>query len=752
MFQRALIPSLVSVMVLALAISHYPHLSEAQPVTPVSPTTESAFNLPSKLPVYQKLQAEISRALLSRNYKEAKPLLEQAILIAPHDPVDRYNLACALNRLGKPVEALKELQMAVDNGMTNPEVLSRDEDLASLRETGQFQDILKRATELSIQLQDRFASRVTPFPVMDGKAEINEANTTWDFRSAIFRSYFEFSGAPETGKKITTGNRPEHELLLSWEIRGSAAGNKGDLYHNQDRGHSTLDLNLFPGMGRLVYSEQARKRGFDNGLQVRFLCQNAVVLGNSSTAVTNGVFWRSQARVAYTSTGAPAVLHAHYQSNHLYCYPEHHDHDPGHNGTGGGYGDVFPANTPYVLISQGSSWSDRPFLEAFAATLAAFRRETKQRLIETGGIAPALQMILRRSNPEISSAEDYLSGKAHPTAFNEAQLDPVGMVQMAQSIVPDSLPPRVKIRVLKEEGTAYGGNQRLFDTPQAVARVFRTQQQALRMIVTSQESFDLDGKPLAHHWKVLRGDGEKIQIKSLNENGSVVELTIPWHERRPVLPGFPLESNRVDIGAFVGNGVHYSAPAFVSVTFADSETRIYDGEGRLQVLDFTDEAKRENYVDPRIFPRRDWRDEFAYDGEGQLAGWTRRIGEEIQEYTREGFLIVSKDKEGQPDQVKLVIQVQENIAQKGQPAVPSARLLFSEKMISYERALKGQIAAEFTDSNSEFRESGGSGRPALPFFDSKSAEPPSESTSKKDSVFDTVPKGGNEKKRPPLPF
>ena len=56
---------------------------------------------------------------------------------------------------------------------------------------------------------------------------------------------------------------------------------------------------------------------------------------------------------------------------------------------------------------------------------------------------------------------------------------------------------------------------------------------------------------------------------------------------------------------------------------------------RLQVLDFSDSAKRNNYVDPRIFLIREWRDEFAYGDKGQQSGWTRRIESKgIQEYTR----------------------------------------------------------------------------------------------------------------------
>ena len=57
-------------------------------------------------------------------------------------------------------------------------------------------------------------------------------------------------------------------------------------------------------------------------------------------------------------------LYRQYRGGQLYVYPEHRDHDPGHNGQGG-YGDLFPTNSPCVVISQGSSGSDRAFVRAF---------------------------------------------------------------------------------------------------------------------------------------------------------------------------------------------------------------------------------------------------------------------------------------------------------------------------------------------------------------------------------------------------
>ena len=103
---------------------------------------------------------------------------------------------------------------------------------------------------------------------------------------------------------------------------------------------------------------------------------DAPTLGNSSTAIVGSLFWRSQARLALTSPEGPERLFQLYANDHVYVFPEHNDHDrvePGKEADrrAGRKGDLFPANTPYFLVSQGSSGSDRPFLAAVFVGLAA---------------------------------------------------------------------------------------------------------------------------------------------------------------------------------------------------------------------------------------------------------------------------------------------------------------------------------------------------------------------------------------------
>jgi len=376
------------------------------------------------------------------------------------------------------------------------------------------------------------------------------------------------------------------KLLRQWHKEGTAAGNTGDFYDNRDRGHSQLGLGRFPQLDHTVYTEEQLKKRLDWALQLH-LFFNHVTFGNSSTA-SGDPRWGSNPRHAQLSSRAMEVLYLQYTRNHLYMYPEHRDHDPGHNGRGDGYGDLFPANTPYVIVSQGSSGSDQPFMNAVPHTLAAFRPEVKKLLTERGLLMPTIQMIFRSSNKGIEKPEDYLAGKAHPTVFEGGNVDALKMIKMAHEMTADKVPPMVLLSVAEEEfgkpGIDYfeaGERERLFDTPCAIARIVRSVRQVRRMVVTAKASFDPNQRPLTYKWVVLRGDPARIQIRPIDPDGSTVELKVAYHERMPVWPGSALESNRVDIGAFVHNGVYYSAPAFVSLSYLDDEARTYAPDGRI---------------------------------------------------------------------------------------------------------------------------------------------------------------------------
>jgi len=213
------------------------------------------------------------------------------------------------------------------------------------------------------------------------------------------------------------------------------------------------------------------------GLQVIFL-HNAPVIGNASVAMTQGPFWRSMPRLAMARAATVGLLADQYANNMLYFYAEHRDYD---HEADKGHGDVYPANIPYLITSQGSSGSDQAFMDAVAATIAAFCPETQQFLVAKRLLMPTVQMIFRASRKPVVGREDYLSGKAHPPVFDAATLDVERMVRMAHELEPDGVPPLVRLKVEEEylgrPGIDYfevGPGEQLFDSVSAVARTARS--------------------------------------------------------------------------------------------------------------------------------------------------------------------------------------------------------------------------------------------------------------------------------------
>ena len=210
--------------------------------------------------------------------------------------------------------------------------------------------------------------------VTGGRAPVSGANTAWNPVEERLEPRFAFPEAP--AGPVLPRQRPAtaaYDLLAEHVRRGRAAGNHGDLYDNRDRGHSRLEPAAHPQLAEVVYSAAARAADVDYGLADRLLFP-AVTFGNSSTAITGGADWRSLPRLALTrpdGTG-PMRLWQNAAANQLFVYPAHRDYDEER-------GDLFPANTPYLLVSRGSSGSDKPLLEAVAMILAALRPDTKAR-------------------------------------------------------------------------------------------------------------------------------------------------------------------------------------------------------------------------------------------------------------------------------------------------------------------------------------------------------------------------------------
>lgn len=419
---------------------------------------------------------------------------------------------------------------------------------------------------------------------------------------------------------------PESGLLRRAVLQGRAAGLGGVVYDNRDRGHSRLGDSVFPSMTRLDYAPELSARSLDYGLAVPILLPSgsalAPVIGNSSTAITAGSAPRSLPRLAMTMPDGPQRAFAAYAGNQIYVYPEHRDHDDA---------DLFPANWPYMLISQGSSRSDRPFLRAAGLILGALSPAVRAAAEAQGLIGPTVQMLFRLGQVR-GHMDAYLSGRAHPTVFDGSRLDPVAMIQLAGRMTPDDLPPLVRLLVLNEDFQQSAGlagmSERLFDTPSAIARVWRGA--AFSREITLSTALTDGPDVVRWHWVLLRGDPGRVRITP-RPGGSSARIEIDWHDA-PALatagPGGTLRAGlRVDVGVFGETaGGQVSAPAILSVSFPMHEVRTHgrgpDGTMRLLSIDYDAIGRGQTY-DPLLHWSAPWRDEMILTPDGQPGGWTR---------------------------------------------------------------------------------------------------------------------------------
>lgn len=564
--------------------------SVSQPAEPVL-VAHNVFDLQNAFHAHKVLLSGFKRVMAVADYKAMENIASNAVVIFPRDAVWRYNLACAQSRQGRIAEARTSLLAAALLGFSDVDGVAADTDLAILRRDPAF----RRALTLIKSNRDhpeKVPSAAAPLPVRTN-APITVTNTIWNMEVGGFSALFEPRlAATLCASKTSAIPGRAGELVNLWLAEGTASGNVGDIYDNHDRAHSALDISFFTGMRSTQYSAEATAAGSDTGVSL-FTFPGRIVIGNSSTANTVGPFWSSCARKAQADF--LHILLQQYLSNVIYVYPQHHDYLQSK------YGDVFPSRTPYLWISPGSSWTDRPILACLASALAALRPEVKDSLAERGQIAPVLQYLLRMSQTNVVERSDYLTPAAHPVVFDGNAVDTVRLVTLAHSLETNALPPVVPLRIVADDSTVFvpgrdypdNRGERLFDSPFAFARVWRASPRTRKMTVAA-----ISNDPsLRYHWFVGQGDSAKIAIRELDSQASSVEIEITYHEPHFATP-FGIDSCRADVICVADNGMHFSPPSFITWYFPPNEKRTYSDDGESVEIDR--ESMREVYADPAV--------------------------------------------------------------------------------------------------------------------------------------------------------
>lgn len=621
--------------------------------------------VPEEVPVFsradfQSLVAEIGEAFREGRPVEGDVALQQAVARWPKMHAFRVALAQLRARQGRLEEAEIELKAAAEAGFREPDRIETSPVFAELRARPAFDGILEQmrgpAPEREVQ-----TPVAIPTPIDGLIATVSEANSEWSQADGVVRALFALPPPDERGPIGVRGEQAGVERLNRLIASGEAASNRGDFYENLDDDHAILFRELFPDLLRIEHAPEVRAQGYGYGL-ARGLAISAdaeqypPLIGNASLAMTAGSGWRSMARLALTRPRNPQELWRQYVSNQLYFYPEHNDHD-------GFHGDVFPANTPYMIVSQGSSGSEMTAMRAVAMILAAFTPETKAELIRRRMVSPVVQMIWRRGQKGVESLEDYYSPLAHPTVFDREMAESDRMVEMANALRPEQIPPLPTLKVIEETqptpGISVFGDgltQAWFDTPAAISRLFRTTDRTLTMTVAAAALNPDPKRPASFRWQLLRGDPSKVRITPTGERGEQARIEVDWHEGVEAPPR-GLRSHRIDIAVFAeAEGAAPSAPAFVSVAFPPRQEREYDARGRIKVVSYDGAEPQAEYADPWLWPERGWRDIYQYDAEGRPDGWRRgpTDGYASERYTRHGAAVYESDAQGRPLKARIM--------------------------------------------------------------------------------------------------
>ena len=485
----------------------------------------SIWDYPVRHRDHVRLRRQFVEAMRSGGTATMEETCRKGVELLPDDPTWRYNMACSLAYFPKRKnEALDALEKAIDLGFRDADAIAKDSDLKRISGERRFEELVEYAKEMSRRPILLGPMAVVPATGVFGRSIVlGEQNLGWDFDSGCFIAHMKMATA-------------------------SAGGNTGDLYVNRDKGHSPLDVASYPGITPVGFDEEGRSRGMDTDIPNTLFPYP--VFGNSSRAFTAGPYWRSIPRALMT-TESPKLgaMMRFYLSNQIWVFPAHTDTPP--RGT---HGDVFASIAPYWIATVGSSWSDRPYLSGALKASAAFPTGTKRELVVRKLLAPTIQTLIRKSLVGVTNETEYLSARAHPTAFPANGLDVRRLVAMAAAMKPAQIPPLAPLSVAagKTKDTPTWP-ELTYATPFAVAFVLRAEDESRSFIISSKG---------AEEYAFVQTHGTGVDVRIEQPRPNVAKVTI---DRKGLSP-----TNRVDITVVARNkGTGWGAPSYVSFARMD---------------------------------------------------------------------------------------------------------------------------------------------------------------------------------------
>ena len=591
-----------------------------------------------------QLREQLKQAVRRGDIPTMERVARAGTALMPTDPNWRYNLACALAWREKPDAALAELDKAIDLGFHKADTIANDSDFRRINDLPRFKELVEKARRLEGVPGEGQIVTSPAFAPYGSWLTLNVTNVVWNYEKGVFEAFVRFVGDASDG------------------------GNAGDAYLNRDRGHAMVYMDKAVLISGIRYPPDAVKAGVDQDLP-NMIFHGCNVFGNASQARLAGPLWRSLPRAAMTDPGAPSRLALIYENNQFWVFPAHKDFgDPA-------LGDLLPAANPAYMASVGSSWSDTPFLDVAIRAAAAFPRRTKKTIVQRQLMGPTMQWLFRRTRPGVSSQADYLSYKAHPTAFDHKRdIDSAALIARAAALEPANVPPAVSLAMVNSSlfpipvprpGRDYADvlTEYLYATPFSVAVVLRDTA-AERTFLVQAKTFPAADPAAEFTWRVVHGDESKVKFsqalgeKIVTPEKGLVQITV---DRRGL-------KGRIDVACFAKtHGTEYGAPSFISFSAIPLERREYAADGRILSIDYSNPDGV--YSDPVIALPRAWKDIYRYGDKGEPLGFDRYYGsEKTAEFLSPSVRIASRDEAGAP---KTVVDVRYLARRSGDPANPA---------------------------------------------------------------------------------
>lgn len=124
-----------------------------------------------KLREFIRLDQELVEVFKQKHYDQAIELCHRQLKLVPTSSEPHYNIACALARLGEKDKALDQLKQAIDLGFVDVGHIRQDDDLATLRDSATFGDLLKSARQKQLDAPHETGAEIPGVKTIEGFPE-----------------------------------------------------------------------------------------------------------------------------------------------------------------------------------------------------------------------------------------------------------------------------------------------------------------------------------------------------------------------------------------------------------------------------------------------------------------------------------------------------------------------------------------------------------------------------------------------------